>query len=211
MNRVTMSGNDGFWARVRAALGRGGDAPAPAYGRAEISKPHKKSRPAQRIDDELRRGWAESAQRHVSLCVLTIEMDSQTEYFATYGREASENCLATLEDTIRSVLTRDSDRCLRMGRAGFVLILSDMPVLMARELAAKIAKAIRRAGLPHRASHAGQVTMSMGLAVVNPAGNLDRSVFTNAQQAVKKAQRRGLGRLEVVDLRGVEEKRKKAA
>lgn len=211
MNRVTMSGNDGFWARVRSALGRSGDAPAPAYGRAEISKPHKKSRPAQRIDDELRRGWADSAQRRVSLCVLSIEMDSQTDYFGAYGREAVEDTLATLEDAIRALLPRDTDRCLRSGRAGFVLILSDMPLLMARELAAKIARAVRSAGLPHRASHAGQVTMSMGLAAVNPAGNVDRSVFNNAQQAVKKAQRRGLGRLEVVDLRGVEEKRKKAA
>lgn len=209
MNRVTIHGNDGFWARVRAVLGRG--EAVPAYGRAEISKPNRKSRPAQRIDEELRRGWTEAARRNVSLCVLAIEMDSQSEYFAAYGREAVEQCLTTLEETIQPLLPRPTDACLRSGKAGFVLVLADMPVLMARELAARIAAAIRRAGLPHRASHAGQVTMSMGLSVVNPQGNFDRSVLESATQAVKRAQRRGLGRLEVSDLRAVAERRRKAA
>ena len=51
----------------------------------------------------------------------------------------------------------------------------------------------------------------MGLAVVNPEGALDRSVLEAATQAVKKAQRRGIGRLEIVDLRILAEKRRQAA
>lgn len=209
MNRVTMSGNDGFWARVRSVLGRGES--VPPYGQANIGHPAKKSRPAQRIDDELRRGFADSAQRQVSLCVLAMEMDRYSEYFAAYGRDEAEHVFDRLEETIRPLLPRPGIACLRNGRAGFVLILPDMPVLMARELASRIATAVRHEGLPNRESHAGQVTLSMGLAVTNPQGGFDRAVLNNAVQAVKKAQRRGLARLEVVDLRGKPEKRKKAA
>lgn len=210
MNKVTMSGNDGLWARIRAALSR--DAREPAYGQAAIARnPNKKPRLAQRIDEEMRRAWAYAAERNVSLCVLTLEMDGYAEYFAAYGREAVEDCIGTLEGAITALLPRQTDHCLRNGRAGFVLVLPDMPALMARELASRIAVAIRHQGLPNRESHAGQVTMSTGIAVANPQGGLDRSVLDAAQQAVKKAQRRGLARLEVVDLRGRAERQRRAA
>lgn len=210
MNKVTMSGSDGLWARIRAALGR--DAREPAYGQAAIaSNPSKKTRLAQRVDDELRRGWMHCADRNVSLCILALEMDGYGDYFAAYGREAVDGCLETLEGVIAGLLPRETDRCIRNGRAGFVLVLPDMPALMARDLASRIAAAIRLKGLANRQSHVGQVTMSTGIAVANPRGGLDRSVLEAAQQAVKKAQRRGLARLEVVDLRGREDRHRRAA
>jgi diguanylate cyclase (GGDEF)-like protein len=206
MNKVTMSGNDGFWARVRAVLG---GAQGDEVG--GIGQPGRKPRPAQPIEDELQRGWDEAAQRRVSLCVLALEMDGYPDYFAAYGRETVEASLETLESVISNVLPREEDHCLRSGQAGFVLILPDMPGLMARELGAKIAAAVRRAGLPHRESHAGHVTLSMGLAVINPEGAYDASVLDGAAQAVDKAQRRGIGRLEIVDYRVLNEKRRAAA
>lgn len=212
MNRVTMSGNDGLWARIRTALARGADVPEPAYGQPAIARnPNKKPRLAQRIDEELRRGWSHCAERNVSLCVLALEIDRYAEYFAAYGREAVEECVESIEETVQAQLSRETDICLRSGQTGFVLVLPDMPALMARELASRIAAALRRQGIPNRESHAGQVTLSTGIAVVNPQGKLDREVLKAAAQAVKKAQRRGLARLEVMDLRGREDKRRKAA
>jgi diguanylate cyclase (GGDEF)-like protein len=212
MNKVTVSGNDGLWARIRAALGRGADAQVPAYGQAAIARnPNKKPRLAQRVDEELRRSWTYAAERHVSLCVLALEMDGYADYFAAYGREAVDDSLETLEGTITALLSRETDRCLRIGRAGFVIVLPDMPALMARDLASRIAVAVRHQGIANRESHAGQVTFSTGIAVVNPQGAMSRSVLEAAGNAVKKAQRRGLARLEVVDLRGRSEKQRKAA
>lgn len=212
MNKVTMSGNDGFWARIRAALGRGADTHAPAYGQAAIARnPNKKPRLAQRIDEELRRGWSHAAERSVSLCVVALELDGYADYFAAYGREAVEDSLEALERVITDLLPRQGDSCLRSGQAGFVLVLPDMPALMARDLASRIAAAVRQQGLPNRESHAGQVTLSTGIAVANPDGALDRSVLEAAGQAVKKAQRRGLARLEVVDLRARQQRQRRAA
>lgn len=201
MNSIS-SGKDGFWARVRAALGRG-DEGADATGRKML--------PPQRIDEELRKGWHEAAEHKVSLCVLALEMDLYAEYFAAYGAEAVEESLVTLEAAINAVLPRYGDLCVRGEQAGFVIVLPDMPRLMARELTSRIAVAVRRQGLAHRGSHAGHVTLSMGLCVVNPQGPLDRSVLSGATEAVEKAQRRGIGRLEIVDYRGMDEKRAKAA
>ncbi|WP_297111840.1 diguanylate cyclase [uncultured Devosia sp.] len=212
MNRVTMSGNDGLWARIRAALTRGAQIAEPPYGQAAFaSNPNKKSRLAQRIDEELRRGWAYCAERKLSLCVLALEIDGYAEYFAAYGREAVEEAIESIETSIGAQLTRQADVCLRSGQTGFMLVLPDMPALMARDLASRIAAALRREGIPNRESHAGQVTLSTGIAVVNPQGKMDRAVLNAATQAVKKAQRRGLARLEVVDLRSREDKRRRAA
>ena len=212
MNRVTMSGSDGLWARIRAALVRDTEAHEPPYGHAAIARnPNKKSRLAQRIDEELRRGWNHCAERNVSLCVLALEIDGYAAFFATYGKEAVEDSVESLEAIIAAQLTRETDICLRNGQTGFVLVLPDMPALMARELASRIAAALRREGIPNRESHAGQVTLSTGIAVVNPQGKLDRSVLNSAFQAVRKAQRRGLARLEVMDLRGRDDKRRQAA
>jgi diguanylate cyclase (GGDEF)-like protein len=210
MNRVTMSGDNGFWARVRAALSRSPAGAEPAYGKAEIAKrPGKKLRPAQRIEESLRRAWTRSAENNVSLCVLALEMDVYASYFSSYGRDGVEDCLEKLEQLIRSQVPSEQ-ACLRNGRAGFILVLPDMPNLMARDIAAKIAAGVRSLAIANKESHAGQVTLSMGLAVVNPQGAFDRGVLEAATVAVRRAQRRGLARLEVVDFRAAQE-RKSAA
>jgi PleD family two-component response regulator len=211
MNMVNMSGNDGFWARIRAALGRS-DAHVPAYGQAAIAtNPNKKPRLAQRVDEEMRRAWTYCAERNVSLCVVALEMDGYADYFAAYGRDATEDTVAAVEQVVSDLLPNDACHCLRSGRAGLTLVLPDMPALMARQLAGSIASGIRRAGLPNRESHAGHVTFSTGIAVVNPREKYDTTALAAAAQAVAKAQRRGLARLEITDLRGQPEKRRKAA
>ncbi len=209
MSIEAASGRDGFWTRVRVALGRRPASAEPAYGQSAIAK--SKNRPARMVDEELRRGWALAGERNVSLCAVALELDLYTEYFAAYGRESVDETLRTLDQTIRCLLTRPEDRCVRAGRAGFMLILPDMPVTMARDLCGRIAAAVRKCDLPNRQSHAGQVTLSVGLVAVNPQGSFDKGLPSQTAQAVKKAQRRGIGRLEVVDLRGKPEKRKKAA
>jgi GGDEF domain-containing protein len=81
---------------------------------------------------------------------------------------------------------------------------------MARATAGKIADAIRAQGLAHKESHAGIVTVSQGLAVANPQGHYDRKFFEAAADRLKKAQRRGMGRIEAVDLRPAQQQRKAA-
>ncbi|MCS6762441.1 MAG: hypothetical protein MO846_11165 [Candidatus Devosia symbiotica] len=64
-------------------------------------------------------------------------------------------------------------------------------------------------GLPHKESHAGAVTVSIGLAINNPRGPYDKRFFHIALHALKKAQRKGLGGVETIDLRPAQERRRK--
>ncbi|MBO9588266.1 diguanylate cyclase [Devosia sp.] len=200
---------DGLWQMVRSLLGRHAerrDARRPMSPEGS-SKRHSAARP---IEEELQRAWMLAAERNVSLCVVALEIDCFGEYLAAYGRDAAEDCLETLERIVVSLLKREEDCCLRLGQSGFLLVLPDMPMLMGRDLANKINQAVRREGLVNKESHAGAVTLGAGLAVVNPEPPFDKDVLETAKMALRKAQRRGLGRLEIADMR-VSEKREVAA
>ena len=207
--------NEPFWTRVRAALGMMRPVRqerVPAYGQAAIARSiGMKPKLGTRIEDELVQGWNHAAARHVSLSLLVIEIDRFSDYFAAYGRGEADHCLLAVMQAITAALPRNGDTCLRLGSASFVIVLPDMPTLMARATANKIAEAVRHLSMPHKASHAGIVTLSMGLAVTNPRGGYDRKFFEAGAEALKKAQRRGMGRIEGVDLRPAQERKRKPA
>ena len=212
---ITKDQAEPFWTRVRAALGALRplrQERAPAYGQAAIARSMgMKQRLGARIEEELSRGWSQSAARRVSMSLVVIEIDRFADYFAAYSRAEADQCLQTVMEVITSALPRAGDSCLRLGAAGFVVVLPDLPALMARAIAAKIAEAVRDLAMPHKESHAGIVTLSMGLAVTNPHGAYDRKFFEAAAEALKKARRRGMGRIEGVDLRPALERKRKAA
>jgi diguanylate cyclase (GGDEF)-like protein len=201
-----------LWARVRTALGAMRAERMPAYGQAAMARSIGiRPKLGQLIDDAMAQGWAAAAGRHVSLSLLVIEIDRSAEYFAAYGEESIQDCLHTVLDAINQHLQRPDDRCLRLGRAGFVVVMPDLPALMARATADKINAAVRDLMLAHKESHAGLVTVSLGLAVCNPRGSYDRKFFEAGAAALKKAQRKGIGRLQVIDLRPAQQRRRKAA
>ena len=205
-----------FWSRVRGAL----EALRPTskatpieYDLSAMARAiGKRPKPGQLIDDALASGWASAAARHVSMSLLVVEIDRMTDYLTTYGKPAADDCVGSVMQAVADMLPRDSDRCLRWGASTFVVVLPDLPVLMARATAAKIHDAVRHLGLAHKESHAGGVTVSIGLAVNNPRGAYDKTVLHTALDALKKAQRKGMARVETIDLRPAQErKRKKAA
>lgn len=213
---ITKEQSEPFWARVRTALGAmspGRQNRAPAYGQAAMARSiGMKPKLGARIDEELAQGWHQAAARHVSMSLLVIEIDRFADYLTAYGPDAAEQCLLAITNSITAALPRDGDSCLRLGPAGLVIVLPDLPALLARATATKMADAVRRMDLEHKESHLGIVTLSMGLAVTNPRGGYDRKFFEAAAEALKKAQRKGMGRLEGVDLRpALERKRRKAA
>lgn len=212
---ITKDQAEPFWTRVRAALGAmrpGRQERVPAYGQAAIARSMGiKPKLGARIEEELSQGWSQAAARNVSVSLVVIEIDRFADYFTAYGRAEADQCLLTVMETITSALPREGDTCLRLGPASFVLVLPDLPALMARAMATRIAAMMRDLAMPHKESHAGIVTLSMGLAVTNPRGGYDRKFFEAAAEALKKAQRRGMSRIEGVDLRPALERKRRPA
>ena len=185
---------DGFWSRVRLAL-RGQNA-APV---TSVPRPGG-------FEAALTSGWQTAAAASAPLTLMLIEIDELADYFSAYGAEAADACFAEVQETLAAVLPRAEDACVAVSPGQFGVVLPELPPHVAQRVAAAMAQAVRRLGRPHKASHAGTVTVSMGLAVVVPEDTLDGRLVDSAQQALRRAQRRGIGRLEVVDLRPRQER-----
>ncbi len=204
--------DESFWGRVRIALGalrqHQPAEPTPAYGQDALARSLGiKPRLGSQLEDELTEAWLSSGAKKVSLSLLVIELDRFVDYARIYGRDRAEACLKSVFATIGATLPRQQDQCFRLGRNQFVVVLPDYPVLMARVAAQKIAAAVNEEAIAHKDSHAGVVTVSTGVAVSNPTGPLDRRFFEAAIGALAKAQRRGLNRIESIDLRKAKTRR----
>lgn len=211
-NSLAKDADGSFWQRVRDALDNLRPTRSDAsmgYRQAAIARAvGLKQKLGAQIDAELASGWASAAGRHVSLSLLVIELDLMSDYLACYGKDALDDAIAAVTAVLVRGLPRASDSCLQLGQSSFVVVLPDMPVLMARATAAKYHEAIRELGLQHKESHLGLVTASMGLAVTNPRGTYDRKFFEAAAEAVKTAQRKGLSRIQTIDLRPAQERKR---
>lgn len=210
MSMIDIDRKDKFWNRVRSLLTKGA-AGRGAGGAAMLRGFDRRQGSGRPIEEELQGAWMLAAERRVSLCVMALEIDCFSDYLTAYGRDAADDCLEALDQAISPLLKRDTDRCLRVAQSGFVLVLPDMPLLLGRDLANRITLAVRRAGLVNKESHAGTVTLGAGMAVVNPQPPYDRGVLETARLALRRAQRRGLSRLDIADLRNVEDRKLVAA
>ncbi|GLQ55049.1 diguanylate cyclase domain-containing protein [Devosia nitrariae] len=205
--------HDALWTRIRATLeamrpGRRQDR-EPAYGRAAIARSlGMHTRLGERIEEALEHAWGHCAERHVTLSLLLIGIDRFKDLHLVYERGTIEHELKAVETTLRKGLPRVGDACLRQGRSNFLVILPDYPVLLAKTLAGKLVGEVRGLAIPHKESHAGILTAGVGLAAINPQGGRDRKFFDAAAGALERAQRRGLGRIETVDLRPGQQRRK---
>lgn len=201
---------DHFWSRVRTALGALRPSRQQAYGQAVIARTiGMRPKLGVMIDDELQNGWERAAGMHVSLSLLVIEIDQASAYFAAYDPATADESVLSVMQAIVGCLPRPSDCCLRFGRSGFVVVLPDLPALMARTVATKISDAVRRQALANKQSHAGILTVSLGLAVTNPHGTYDRKFFEAGAEALNRAQRKGLGYLQAIDLRPALDRKRK--
>jgi len=210
MSMTEIDRKDRFWNRVRTLLGKG-TAGRSHEGAAMLRGLDRRQVSGRPLEEELQSAWMLAAERRVSLCIMALEIDSFGDYLTAYGRDAADDCLEALDQIISPLLKRETDRCLRVGQSGFVLVLPDMPLLLGRDLANKITLAVRRAGLVNKESHAGTVTLGAGMAVVNPQPPYDRDALELARQALRRAQRRGLSRLDVADLRNTDDRKLVAA
>lgn len=206
----TKESTDPFWSRVRTALGALRPTRQQVYGQAVIARSiGMRPKLGVMIDDELQNGWERAARMHVSLSLLVIEIDQASTYFAAYDPATTDESVLGVMGAITACLPRPNDCCLRLGRSGFVVVLPDLPALMARTVATKIIDAVRRQAITNKQSHAGIVTVSLGLAVTNPRGTYDRKFFEAGAEALNKAQRKGLGYIHAIDLRPALDRKRK--
>ncbi len=109
-----------------------------------------------------------NARARQSLALVMIDVDHFKKYNDHYGHPAGDVCLKAVANRILLGARRASDLAARYGGEEFVLVLPNTDETTARHIAESVRQAVEACQFPHCASPHGWVTISLGLAVVDP-------------------------------------------
>jgi diguanylate cyclase (GGDEF)-like protein len=132
---------------------------------------------------------ARAAQGECAL--LVIDVDQFKYVNDTYGHLQGDAVLVLVGELLRRTL-RSGDLAARWGGDEFVALLPGAPIARARDVAERLAGAIRgHGGLTHAATLPIAITVSIGVASFPAHGSDPEALFAAADRAMYQVKRRG--------------------
>ena len=117
------------------------------------------------FDDVLRSEHARSMRAGQPLSLIMLDVDYFKRYNDRYGHQAGDACLIRVAQTLAGRMRRASDLTARYGGEEFSIVLPDTDAQEARHIGEALRSAIEQLGIVHASADAGQVTISVGIAV----------------------------------------------
>ncbi|HTJ25159.1 MAG TPA: diguanylate cyclase [Candidatus Limnocylindria bacterium] len=156
------------------------------------------------FDTALEREWQRGMRDARPLALILGDVDFFKRYNDTYGHQSGDACLQAVAKALLQTARRTTDVVARFGGEEFAILLADMPVAGAMEVAARALESVRALQLPHASSDVAEyVTMSLGVSVCVPSHALtsDRLVEA-ADAALYRAKSEGRNRAAAQPLSG---------
>lgn len=133
--------------------------------------------------------------RPVLLSLILCDIDHFKLYNDTYGHQAGDRCLQQVAQVLSSVVRRPLDVVARYGGEEFVILLPETDAAGACHIAEQICTQVRSLAIPHRCSQQGHITLSAGVATVNPCIEAQMAnLVAFADQALYQAKQEGRDR-----------------
>jgi diguanylate cyclase (GGDEF)-like protein/PAS domain S-box-containing protein len=118
--------------------------------------------------------WGKARALREPLSLVMVDIDYFKQYNDRYGHPQGDACLQEVARVLDRAAARTRDLCARLGGEEFVLVLPATDEAAALAVAARFARRLARAALPHAGSAVAEVvTCSMGVATIVP-GSEDR-------------------------------------
>lgn len=144
------------------------------------------------LDERMAAEAARAAREGTCLSLIMMDVDFFKRYNDSYGHAAGDDCLRTVARVVAAMVNRPADLTARFGGEEFAVLLPNTTAEGARRLAEAICRGVHAAGLEHRASEIGTVTISAGVASTVPApGEGVRSLVEAADAALYQAKAAG--------------------
>ena len=144
-----------------------------------------------RLDHELRLSEREARE----LSFLCLEIDHLRHIQNSYGRPVQEEVLRRVATELRN-RSRATDFLCRLGPEQFGLLLPACPPTSAGKVAQLLSDAVRSLEIRHEGSVVS-VTLSVGVACLQPSRDDPDSLITRAQSALYRAKAEGRDRVVV--------------
>jgi diguanylate cyclase (GGDEF)-like protein/PAS domain S-box-containing protein len=150
--------------------------------------------PNRRLFDEMyEKNIKEVLREDKALCVLMIDVDYFKLYNDHYGHASGDECLIEIAKVLKNTLKRPSDMVARYGGEEFVVLLKEIDLEGAMQVAESLIKAVSALKRPHEYSETSEyVTISVGLAFKTKEAFVTKeSLLVHADKALYRAKSHG--------------------
>ena len=144
------------------------------------------------VDREIHR----AARSTASLAVIILDIDHFKSFNDTYGHEAGDLVLRSVGDLLQRSLRGEDIPC-RFGGEEFVLILPGASLESARVKAESLRRDTAGMKVEYAGSALPQITISLGVAVLNTQSPDGAALFHAADDALYRAKKGGRNRVEI--------------
>jgi diguanylate cyclase (GGDEF)-like protein len=129
-------------------------------------------------------------------CMAVLDVDHFKAYNDTYGHQAGDRILEAVANTLRRD-ARSGDDLYRYGGEEFLCIFPEQSLATAARAVERMRLGLEALAIPHRASPGGVLTLSAGLAMLEPGTVRSTSeVLREADEALYLAKQLGRNRVE---------------
>ena len=141
------------------------------------------------FDEALAKEHRRARREKKPLSLVMIDVDRFKAFNDRYGHPAGDDCLRRVAAAIAETAGRPGDIAARYGGEEFAVLLPDTDEATAEVVAERILQAVGDLNIRHEANFEGVITISAGVASVEPAevSGEPEALIHNADQALYRA------------------------
>lgn len=152
------------------------------------------------FDEALDLLWRRAIDEQRTLAMLLIDVDRFKAFNDCYGHQAGDHALVEVARALERIVTHPSDVLARYGGEEFAAILYGADAERGFEIAERLRTEIAAMSLAHEESALGVVTISIGVAHVEPTPERrPQGAVQLADEALYQAKLKGRNRVELLD------------
>ena len=129
------------------------------------------------FETQLNETWQFLLNTQGTLSLMMIDIDYFKRYNDTYGHIAGDKALKEVASALSASMRRDTDFTARYGGEEFIVLATDMTKEQVIEVGHTLCTNVRNLNITHKASPFGFLTISCGIAHVNPISSSNPSLL----------------------------------
>lgn len=147
------------------------------------------------FDQQLQSEWRRLRRIGAPLTLLMLDIDHFKAYNDALGHLAGDDALRKVGAVLQECLQREGDVACRYGGEEFAIILANTGLDGGEHVAARVHELVANLNLSHPSSPLERMTLSIGLAVADPATEEQAaSLVARSDQALYRAKNNGRNR-----------------